>query len=145
VRKFWLGVLAGSLVTLFVCGLLPITLRSFGPPRAFAGLEQFGLPPPPIVLRGLFGSRGEMGVVDEVGDRLFKFTSRDGKQGTVIVTDDTLIFQGSTKITIAELSRGERLLVIGIMQADGTIKAKLIRLVSSDHRNRDRSDRTNDE
>ena len=135
-RKFWLGVLAGALGMAIVCAALPLALNFFVGPRALASFERGDRPaPPPIVFRGLFGSRGDFGTIDELGDGTFIFRSRDGERKTVVLTAETVIYRGRTKVAAAELSMGQRLLVIGGRQSDGSILAKLIRFVSSSFEN----------
>lgn len=107
----------------------PLALNVFIGPRTLLAAQRGGQPP--IIFRGLFGSRGEVGSIDEIGDGSFTFTTRDGEQKTVILSAETAIYRGRTRISATELAKGQRLLVIGAPQAGGSILAKLIRFVTS--------------
>jgi hypothetical protein len=121
----------------FICAV-PLALNIFVGPRTLLAAQRGGQPAqPPIIFRGLFGSRGEIGSIDEIGDGSFKFTTRDGEQKTVILSAETAIYRGRTRINATELSKGQRLLVIGAPQAGGSILAKLIRFVTSSFGNPD--------
>ena len=127
-KNFWVGVLVGTLGTLLVCAVLGF---SFNMVAARQSSAKGDLPPSPIVWRGIFGSRGEFGVVEELGERSLVLAARDGDKKTLAVGDDTEIFRGKTKITLKDLSKGERILVVAAPQADGTLKAKFIRVAGS--------------
>jgi len=110
----------------------PLALNIFVGPRTLLAAQRAGQPAqPPIIFRGLFGSRGEIGSIDEIGDGSFTFTTRDGEQKTVILSAETAIYRGRSRISATELSKGQRMLVIGAPQPGGSILAKLIRFVAS--------------
>jgi hypothetical protein len=130
-KKFWLGVLVGALGMAIICAAIPFAFSVFAGPRTVAAFQRGDQPAqPPIVFRGLFASRGEIGSVDEIGEGTFKFTTRDGEQKTIILSAETAIYRGRTKISASELSKGQRLLVIGTPQDSSSILAKLIRFVT---------------
>lgn len=131
-KNFWIGVVAGAVSTVLVCAVLFAAVNIALAQRARASIENGEPPPPPpIVMRGLFGSRGEVGTVDELNAQTIILKARDGIKKTVVLSDETVIYRGQTKIAWDDLSKGQRILVIGAVQSDGTIKAKWIRVFST--------------
>jgi hypothetical protein len=129
-KKFWLGVGVGVLGTLSFCAIFGFSFNLIAAQHFREGtrIAEF---PPPIVMRGIFGSRGEFGVIDEIDGQTIMLTTRDGTKRAVVVSSDTDIYRNQQKVKLDDLSKGVRIVVIGSIQSDGTLKAKLIRVVSS--------------
>lgn len=138
-KNFWIGVVAGAVGTFVLCALMFIATNVVLAQRARASLAD-GEPPPPIVMRGMFGSRGEVGTIEALDAQMITLHARDGNKKIVRLTDETAIYRDQTKIARSELTTGQRILVIGTAQSDGTIKAKWIRVFSTSMFQSERSD-----
>lgn len=130
-RNFWLGVLIGVTGTFTACAILGVAFNVVTVQRARAAFQNGEPPPALIVVRGLFGSRGEFGTIDAIENQTMTLAARDGSKKIILVADDTDIYKGPLKIPFSDLRQGQRVVVVAAPQGDGTLKAKLIRLVSS--------------
>ncbi len=131
-RNFWFGVLVGMIGTMLLCAVFGFAFNVVVGPRVrAASLDGEFRSPLPIVLRGLLPSRGEFGVIDDIKDQTIVLSARDGSKKNIVVTQEADIYRGPTKIALSDLSKGQRIVVIAAAQADGSLKAKLIRVVSS--------------
>ena len=125
-RNFWMGVFVGVIATLLLGGLL-----GFAMTRQVRADAQGGGMGPVFLIRGVFGHHGEFGTIDEIGDASLTLMERSGVRQVLAIGDDTEIYRGKTRITLAELSKGQHVIVITAEQPDGTLKAKLVRVMSA--------------
>ncbi len=132
-RNFWIGVLTGVAGALLVCGVLGFVATA----RARADVKSGTLTAPPffnwslLERRGFLDHHGEFGTIDELGAQSLTLIARGGEKKTLSIGDDTEIYSGKTKIALSDLGKGQRVIVIAVEQADGTLKAKLIRVMSA--------------
>ncbi len=125
-RTFWSGVFTGVVVTLLLGGILGFAITQ----RAHANMPggNFG---PSFFIRTILEHHGEFGTIDAIDDQSLTLVERNGVRQVLAVSSDTEIYRGKTKIGLAELNKGQRVIVISAEQPDGTLKARLIRIMGS--------------
>jgi hypothetical protein len=125
-RNFWTGVFAGVVATMLIGGLLGFVVAQ----HARAELSGGSIAAPPFI-RGILEHHGEFGSIEEIGDRSLTLLGRAGSRQTFSIGDDTEIYRGRTKIGLSDLSTGLHVIVIAKEQPDGSLKARLIRVMGA--------------
>ncbi|MCX6031661.1 MAG: DUF5666 domain-containing protein [Chloroflexi bacterium] len=90
--------------------------------QAAAGQAQAGA-------TGRQGAQGGfvIGQIEELGNGVLTITDTNGKQTRVTVTDTTLI-EKNASVTLADLTKGETVMVSGATGTDGTITARSVQV-----------------
>ncbi len=68
-----------------------------------------------------------IGQIEELGNGVLTITDANGKQTRVAVTDTTLI-EKNASVTLADLTKGETVMVSGTTGTDGTITARSVQV-----------------
>lgn len=115
-------------------GLAGIVLVAlvFGAGFYIGRLSGRGIPPPISSLqRSLFGNggHGATGAIEEIQDKTITLTLRDGTSQQITTDGATRIERNLKKISFADLKVGDRIIVVGAPDAQGKLKARVIRLV----------------
>jgi len=125
-RNFWVGVLTGVLATVLLSALFVL----FAAQRARAdGLS--GNVMQPYFIRTLIEHHGEYGTIEQIDEQSITIVEHDGGKQRLSVGTDTEIYRGRTKIALSDLISGQHVIVIAGQQPDGTLKAKLIRVMGA--------------
>ena len=85
----------------------------------------------PFFIRALIEHHGEYGTIDQIDEQRITIVQHDGVKQTLTIGADTEIYRGRTKIVLGDLSSGQHVIVIAGQQPDGTLKAKLIRVMGA--------------
>ncbi|MBI1800316.1 MAG: hypothetical protein HYR71_01650 [Chloroflexi bacterium] len=132
-KNFVVGVLVGMVGATLLFGLFGLALNFLAPRARVASADgrprepqSFNLPRSPFP----FG-QGAFGQIDDISGQTITLIGRDGNKQSIIVADETVITHRDAKVKLSNLTKGQYILVIGAHQDDGSIKARLIRLVDS--------------
>ncbi len=77
--------------------------------------------------QGAQGGGFVIGQIEELGNGVLTITDTSGKQTRVTVTDTTLI-EKNASVTLADLKKGETVMVSGATGTDGTITARSVQV-----------------
>ena len=135
--KWFLIVLSGMVILVFVFGLgvqvgfnKSRALFLFGQPgigRPQRGFGPFGMVPGPGMMQG----HGTVGFITKISGNEVVVKNVSGAEVVVTIDQNTIVRKERTAVGIKDLTVGNQVVIFGQPALDGTLVAKLIRVVDS--------------
>lgn len=89
------------------------------------------LPIAPLLERGFLGagSHGATGAIETIQDKTITLKVRDGTSRQIVTDSATRFERNLRKISLSDLKTGDRIIVVGAPNAQGILKARVIRII----------------
>lgn len=85
----------------------------------------------PLLERGFLGtgSHGATGAIEVIQDKTIILKVRDGTSRQIVTDSATRFERNLRKINLSDLKTGDRIIVVGTPDAQGILKARVIRII----------------